>query len=46
MDITIPIDEGEQYRLGEITFKGNKEVKNIKALRSLFPMKDGDIFSP
>ena len=29
-----------------ITFKGNKEVTNIKALRSLFPMKDGDIFSP
>ena len=46
VDITIPIDEGEQYRLGEITFKGNKEVKNIKALRSLFPMKDGEIFSP
>ena len=45
VDITIPIDEGEQYRLGEITFKGNQEVKNVKALRSLFPMKDGDIFS-
>ena len=45
VDITIPIDEGEQYRLGEITFKGNEEVKNVKALRSLFPMKDGDIFS-
>ncbi len=45
VDITIPIDEGEQYRLGSITFNGNKEVSNVKALRSLFPMKDGDIFS-
>ncbi len=45
VDITIPIEEGEQYRLGGITFKGNQEVSNIKALRSLFPMKDGDIFS-
>ena len=45
VDITIPIEEGDQYRLGEITFNGNKEVTNVKALRSLFPMKDGDIFS-
>jgi len=45
VDITIPIDEGEQYRLGGITFNGNKEVSNVKALRSLFPMKDGEIFS-
>lgn len=45
MDITVPIDEGQQYRLGEITFKGNKAVPNTKALRGLFPIKDGDIFS-
>ena len=45
VDITIPIDEGDQYRLGSITFNGNKEVSNVKALRGLFPMKDGDIFS-
>ncbi len=45
VDITIPIDEGEQYRLGGITFKNNKAVKNIKALRALFPIKDGDIFT-
>ncbi len=45
VDITIPVEEGDQYRLGGITFKGNKEVSNEKALRSLFPMKDGDIFS-
>ena len=41
----MPIDEGEQYRLGSITFKNNKAVSNIKALRALFPIKDGDIFA-
>ena len=45
MDITVSIDEGEQYRLGGITFKGNKMVNNTKALRAQFPMKDGDVFS-
>ncbi|PYV85089.1 MAG: outer membrane protein assembly factor BamA [Acidobacteria bacterium] len=45
MDITVPIDEGERYRLGEITFKGNKAIPNTKALRSLFPLKDGDVFN-
>ena len=44
VDITIPIDEGEKYRLGRITFKNNKAVTNVKALRSQFPIKDGDIF--
>jgi outer membrane protein insertion porin family len=45
MDITVPIDESDQYRLGSITFKNNKAVPNTKALRSLFPIKDGEIFS-
>jgi outer membrane protein insertion porin family len=45
VDITMPIDEGEKYRLGKITFKGNKAIPNTAALRSLFPLKDGDIFS-
>jgi len=45
VDITIPIDEGEKYRLGKITFKNNKAISNVAALRSLFPLKDGDIFS-
>jgi outer membrane protein insertion porin family len=44
VDITMPIEEGEKYHLGEITFKGNKAVNNSKALRSLFPIKDGDVF--
>jgi outer membrane protein insertion porin family len=44
VDITMPIEEGDKYRLGEITFKGNKAIQNTKALRALFPIKDGDVF--
>ncbi len=44
VDITMPIEEGERYTLGGITFKNNKAVTNVKALRALFPIKDGDIF--
>ncbi|MFL6443701.1 MAG: outer membrane protein assembly factor BamA [Candidatus Sulfotelmatobacter sp.] len=45
VDITMPIDEGDKYRLGKITFKNNKFLSNTAALRNLFPLKDGDIFS-
>ena len=45
VDLSFPIEEGDQYRLGKITFKGNKAITNVNALRSLFPLKDGDIFS-
>ena len=45
VDLTMPIEEGDQYRLGKITFKNNKFLSNSAALRSLFPLKDGDIFS-
>ncbi len=45
VDITMPIEEGDRYTLGGITFKNNHAVTNVKALRNLFPIKDGDIFS-
>jgi len=45
VDITMPIEEGDRYTLGSITFKNNKAVSNVKALRNLFPIKDGDVFS-
>jgi outer membrane protein insertion porin family len=45
VNITLPIEEGDRYTLGGITFKNNKAVTNVKALRNLFPIKDGDIFS-
>jgi outer membrane protein insertion porin family len=44
VDITIPVEEGQRYRLKEITFTGNKAVTSTKALRSLFKIKDGDVF--
>jgi outer membrane protein insertion porin family len=45
VDIIIPVEEGERYRLGGITFKGNKAYPNSKALRGLFVLKDGDYFN-
>ena len=45
VDITMPIEEGGRYHLGTVTFKNNKAIRNVNALRSLFPIKDGDIFS-
>ena len=45
VDILIPVEEGERYRLGGITFKGNKNLPNNKALRGLFTQKDGEYFN-
>jgi outer membrane protein insertion porin family len=45
VDIVIPIEEGERYRLGGITFTGNKAYSNSKALRAQFPQKDGEFFN-
>ena len=45
VDITMPIEEGDRYKLASITFKNNKAITNTRALRALFPIKDGDIFS-
>jgi outer membrane protein insertion porin family len=45
VDITVPVEEGERYRLGTITFTGGKAITNTKALRAQFPIKDGDIFN-
>ena len=45
IDILMPIEEGDRYRLGAITFTGNKAVKNERALRATFAVKDGDWFN-
>ncbi len=42
MDITIPVEEGDKYKLKAITFKNNKAVTNSQVLRNLFPMEDGE----
>ncbi|MBV9086307.1 MAG: outer membrane protein assembly factor BamA, partial [Acidobacteriaceae bacterium] len=45
VDITMPIEEGDRYKLKEITFSGNKQISNTAALRNIFKMKDGDWFN-
>jgi len=44
VDITMPVEEGAQYRLQNITFTGNRAVPNTAGLRAQFKIKDGDIF--
>jgi outer membrane protein insertion porin family len=39
------INEGTQYNLGGISFRGNKALTNVKFLRSVFPIEDGDVFN-
>jgi hypothetical protein len=38
ISISVHVEEGFQYRLGEITFKNNKLITNVEVLRSLFPV--------
>ena len=45
IDIVMPVEEGSRYRLGGITFSGNKNYPNTKALRAQFAQKDGDYFN-
>ncbi len=45
VDINIPVEEGDRFRLKEIKFTGNKAITNTAGLRHLIPMKDGDIFN-
>lgn len=43
--VTIQVDEGGQYRLSGITFKNNRAISSEQILRSLFAIKDGDVFN-
>lgn len=43
--ITITVDEGRQYRLGEVTIEGNSVFDNELVRRTL-RMEPGDVFSP
>ncbi|MGP8260705.1 MAG: outer membrane protein assembly factor BamA [Acidobacteriaceae bacterium] len=46
IDILMPVEEGGRYRLGEINFTGiDTRQWNVKALRALFPLKDGDWYN-
>jgi outer membrane protein assembly factor BamA len=43
--VTFRVDEGLQYRLGQISFRNNKAITDAGILRPLFPIADGDVFS-
>jgi outer membrane protein assembly factor BamA len=45
LDLTVQVSAGTIYRLGPISFTGNKQITNIGALRAQFPLNDGDRFS-
>ena len=45
IDILMPVEEGERYKLAGITFTGNTHVPNVKALRAQFAQKDGEWFN-
>ncbi len=44
VDVTIPVDEGHQYRLGKFNIRGNKLFKTAK-IAPFLGMKPGDVFS-
>jgi outer membrane protein assembly factor BamA len=43
--LTFSLEEGQQYLLGGISFKGGKAFTGPQALRNLFSIQDGDIFN-
>jgi outer membrane protein insertion porin family len=45
IDILMPVEEGERYKLGGIKFTGNKTFTNNRALRAQFAQKDGEYFN-
>jgi outer membrane protein insertion porin family len=44
VDLTIPLEEGDRYRLGRFVIRGNKLFKQ-EALQLFLQMKPGDIFN-
>jgi len=45
-DVTLPVEEGRQYRLNKITFEGVKLFRTPDTLmKPLFQMGEGDVFS-
>ncbi len=44
VDITIPIEEGEQYRLGKFVIRGNK-LFTQEQLKPILQLKSGDLFN-
>jgi outer membrane protein insertion porin family len=46
MAVTVQVDEGRQYRLQNVSFRGNRSLTNVNVLRNLFPIKDGEVLHP
>jgi outer membrane protein assembly factor BamA len=48
-DITIRIDEGEQYHMGKLSFQSSDPDQGLvfkpEYLARIFPLKEGDLFS-
>ncbi|MGH9432057.1 MAG: outer membrane protein assembly factor BamA [Terriglobia bacterium] len=44
VDVTIPIEEGDRYRLGQFVIRGNKLIKE-EPLKRVLQMKTGDVFN-
>jgi len=44
VELTVPIDEGPRYRVGEFKFDGNKVIQT-DYLKTLFKLKPGDWYS-
>jgi outer membrane protein insertion porin family len=42
--LTIPVDEGMRYRIGEFTIEGNTAIKT-EGLRPMFKIEEGDYYS-
>jgi outer membrane protein insertion porin family len=46
IDIMMPVEEGDRYRLGGINFTGvDPQQWNVKGLRAVFTQKDGEYFN-
>ncbi len=45
INVTINLDEGEQYRVGDISFSGESNILSDEQMRSLIVMKKGDVYS-
>jgi outer membrane protein insertion porin family len=45
VDILIPVEEGARYKLGGVTFTGNKFITRKEYLRAQFAQKDGEWFN-
>ena len=44
VELSVPVDEGPRYKVGEFTFEGNKIVKT-EFLQPLYKLKTGDWYS-